>query len=266
MQARQYGVKTAARYRELSVAEVCRPHQRIMRENAGVPNLLDVRVQPQYDFWSVPKNTATIPVTLFTIPQGQQYTPPTGTAITKNAYHTSLQGQGGVFAAPIKVLVKNISFMNDPNMVPVDLNNSILNYLVQFNVQQKTFWQGHMQKLPGGAGAFFSSTQLVGGGTALTGASQQLISSSNGWPTAMNYSPITDLSPGASDASGAPLPPITGVLIEAGQPFNVVADPTLAGAGTGFTTSNLTLLGQGYLSPGITWFCYLEGLTLVAVV
>ena len=256
----------ARRYRKMDAREVGRPHNRLMRANVGIPNVLDARVDPQWDYFSVAKNTATVSVRMFTIPQGQQYTPTGGTALTKNQWHTSLQGQGGVFPAPIKLLVKDISFICDPNIVPTDLNNSILNYYIRFDVMNKEFWQGHMQKLPGGGGAFFSANQLVGGGTALTGPSQSFFSSANGWPTAENYSPLCADAPGASDAQGNPLPPITGVLIESGQPFVVIADPTLAGAGTGFTTTNLSVLGQGYLSPGITWFCYLEGITLVAVV
>jgi hypothetical protein len=247
----------------MDARDVGRPHFPV-RENVGVPGLLDVRVEPQYDFLQVAKNTATVKQTLFSIPQGQSYTPTGGSVLTKNLYHTSL-----VFAsqmdAPRKLLVKALSGMIDPAMVPTDINAAIFDYVVQFIVQSKEFWQGHLAKCPGGAGTFFSSG-FNGATTASTGSAALYFGGANGWPTAQNYSPIVDDSQPPVDATGTPMPKITGVLLESGQQFNLVLDPTLQGAGTGFTTSNLSAAANGYLSPGVTILFYLEGITYNPVV
>lgn len=201
-------------------------------------------------------NTAVRAETLFTIPQGQPYTGAgAGGAINKTAYHTNLL-TAAALDAPKKLLVKNISVVGRPDIVSPDMNALAGQYLVTFSTLGKTFWQGHAQKLPQGGGAFTSS---AGTFTAPFGFQ----SSSNGWPTAQNVAPITD---GVPDIPGyPPIVPITGVLLEQQQPFQVVVDPTQTQA-TIYTTSNWAADTQGIASTGLNCWVYLEGITLVAIV
>lgn len=235
--------------------EVGRPHGRMRVKNI-VQGQLDARVQPLYDFFSVAANTAVRAETLFTIPFGQQYTGAgAGGAIIKTFFHTNLLTSGAL-DAPKKLLVKNVSLMPRPDMSPDDNNALIGQYLITFSTLGKQFWIGHGQKLPAGAGGFVS-----GFGT-LT-APNSVFSSANGWPSGQNVSPITD---GVPDIPGyPPITPITGVLLEQQQPFQVVCDPTQTAA-TIYTTQNSVTTKPGIVSVGVQAWIYLEGITLVAVV
>jgi hypothetical protein len=234
--------------------EIGRPHGRMRLKNI-VQGQLDARVQPLYDFFSVPVNTPVRAETLFTIPFGQQYTPPTATAFQKTLYHTNLLNSGSL-DAPKKLLVKNISLMGRPDVSIDDMNALAGQYVCQFNTLGKQFWIGHGQKLPAGAGVFAS-------GIATLTAPQSAYASANGWPTGQNVAPITD---GVPDIPGyPPITPITGVLLEQQQPFQVIVDPTLT-QGTIYTTQNSTTTKPGIVSVGVIAWVYLEGITLVAVV
>jgi hypothetical protein len=241
--------------RTMSEHEIGRPHGRMRLKNI-VQGQLDARVQPLYDFFSVAANTAVRAETLFTIPFGQQYTGAgAGAAIIKTFFHTNLLTSGAL-DAPKKLLVKNISLMGRPDMTVLDINALVGQYLVTFSTLGKQFWIGHGQKLPAGGGAFAS-------GAATFTAPQAQISTANGWPTAQNVAPITD---GVPDIPGyPPITPITGVLLEQQQPFQVVCDPTQTAAAV-YTTQNGVTTVPGYLSVGIQAWIYLEGITLVAVV
>lgn len=240
--------------RTMSEHEIGRPHGRMRLKNI-VQGQLDARVQPLYDFFSVAITTAVRAETLFTIPFGQQYTGAGGAAINKTLFHTNLLTSGAL-DAPKKLLVKNISLMGRPDMSVPDINALAGQYLVTFSTLGKQFWIGHGQKLPAGGGAFAS-------GAATFTAPQAQISTSNGWPTAQNVAPITD---GVPDIPGyPPITPITGVLLEQQQPFQVICDPTLTAA-TIYTTQNSVTTVPGYVSVGVQAWIYLEGITLVAVV
>ena len=226
-----------------------------MRLKNIVAGQLDARVQPLYDFFSVAVNTAVRAETLFTIPYGQQYTGAGGTAINKTYYHTNLLTSGAL-DAPKKLLVKNISLMGRPDMSIADTIALVGQYVVTFTTLGKQFWIGHGQKLPAGAGAFAS-------GPATFTAPQAQVATANGWPTAQNVAPITD---GVPDIPGyPPITPITGVLLEQQQPFQVICDPSQTAA-TIYTTANSTTTVPGYVSVGVIAWIYLEGITLVAVV
>ena len=242
------------RLRRMEEHQVGRPHARRRLKNI-VQGQMDARVQPLYDIFQVAINTAVVQVTLFTIPFGQQFTPTGGAATTKTLYHTNLLNSGSL-DAPKKLLVKNISILNRPDMSIADANALAGQYVVQFTTLGKQFWVGHAQKAPGGAGVFAS-------GQATFTAPQAQIASANGWPSGQNTAPITDAVP---DIPGyPPITPITGVLLEQGQPFQVIVDPTLTGA-TVYTTANSTTTVPGYVSVGVIAWCYLEGITLVAIV
>jgi hypothetical protein len=247
-------MRTRIALRTLSEHEIGRPHGRMRLKNI-VQGQLDARVQPLYDFFSVAVNTATRAETLFTTPFGQQYTGAGGSAIIKTLWHSNLLTSGAL-DAPKKLLVKNISLVGRPDMSIADVNALVGQYLVSFSTLGKQFWVGHGQKLPAGGGAFAS------GGATFT-APQAQFSAANGWPSAQNVAPITD---GIPDIPGyPPITPITGVLLEQQQPFQVICDPTLT-AGTVYTTANSTTTIPGYVSVGVFAWIYLEGITLVAVV
>lgn len=246
--------RRSVQLRTMSEHEIGRPHGRMRLKNI-VQGQLDARVQPLYDFFSVAVNTATRAETLFTIPYGQTYTGAGGAALIKTYYHTNLLTSGAL-DAPKKLLVKNISLMGRPDMSIADVNALVGQYLVTFTTLGKQFWIGHGQKLPAGGGTFAS------GGATFT-APQAQFGAANGWPSAQNVAPITDPVP---DIPGyPPITPITGVLLEQQQPFQVIADPTQTQA-TVYTTANSTTTVPGYVSVGVIAWIYLEGITLVAVV
>ena len=247
-------MRTRVALRTMSEHEIGRPHGRMRLKNI-VQGQLDARVQPLYDIFTVAVNTACRAETLFTIPYGQQYTGAGGSAVTKTYYHTNLLTSGAL-DAPKKLLVKNISLLNRPDQSVQDTIALVGQYVVTFSTLGKQFWIGHGQKLPGGAGVHAS-------GAATFTSPQAQIATANGWPTAGNVAPITD---GVPDIPGyPPITPITGVLLEQQQPFQVIADPTITG-GTVYTTANSTTTVPGYVSVGIIAWVYLEGITLVAVV
>ncbi len=236
-------------------SEVGRPHNVRRLKNAGVQGQLDVRVEPIYDYWRVLAATALRTETLFTKPQGTPYTPQGGTTITLTQFHTTMV-QSGVMDAPKKMLVKALSFIPWPNTNITDLNNILIQYLVTFSTLQKQFWQGMPMMLPAGGGPF------IGGVGSLT-APASSIGTANGWPDAHNLALITDDVP---DIPGyTPPPPITGVLLETSQPFNVVIDPTQTGSAV-YTTDTTTGVVVGVPGVGVQAHFYLNGLTLVAVV
>jgi hypothetical protein len=240
--------------RRMTEDEIGRPHGRHRVKNL-VQGQMDARVQPLYDIVQVAINTATVAATFFTIPWGQSFTPTGGAATIKTYYHTNLKASGAL-PSPEKFLVKNICLMNRPDMSVADTNALVGQSLVKFNTLGKDFWIGHGQKLPGGAGAFAS-------GAATFTSPQAQISTANGWPSAQNACPITDPVP---DIPGyPPITPITGVLLEQAQPFELTLDPTLTGA-TVYTTANSTTTVPGYVSVGwIAWIVF-EGIRLVAIV
>jgi hypothetical protein len=257
MQATRFAERRLNRpsLRVMSEHEIGRPHGRMRLKNI-VQGQLDARVQPLYDFFSVAVNTAVRAETLFTIPFGQQYTGAgAGAAIIKTFFHTNLLTSGAL-DAPKKLLVKNISLMGRPDMSPLDINALAGQYLITFSTLGKQFWIGHGQKLPAGGGTFVS-------GFATLTAPQAQFSTANGWPSGNNTAPITD---GVPDIPGyPPITPITGVLLEQQQPFQVVCDPTQTAAAV-YTTQNSTTTIPGVVSVGILAWIYLEGITLVAVV
>lgn len=240
--------------RLMEESEVGRPHGRKHVKNI-VQGQMDARVQPIYDVIQIAVNTAVVFWQLFTIPWGQQFTPTGGAATTKTYYHTNLKASGAL-PSPEKFLVKNIAIMPRPDMSIADTNALVGQTVVKFNTLGKDFWIGHAQRLPGGAGAFAS------GGATFT-APQGQFSTANGWPSGNNTAPITDPVP---DIPGyPPITPITGVLLEQAQPFELSLDPTLTGA-TVYTTANSVTSIPGYVSVGWIAWCVFDGIRLVAIV
>jgi len=242
--------------RRMDSSEVGRPHARRRMRNI-IAGSLDARVQPLYDYWAVAAGGSSFrEETLFQIAWGGSYTPAGGSQLIKTYYHTNLTGSGGSLPAPNKLLVKNISIMTRPDMHPTDVVNLAGQYVVEFNTLQKTFWRGHAQKLPAGAGVFVNGfNNGTGAATALT-----LYSAANGWPTASNCSPLVMDTPAIQNAQ---VNPILGVLLEQQQPFYLDVNPTLTGTTAAVTTTTAT---TGVASVGVIAWGYLEGIQLVAIV
>jgi len=257
LQTRRAAQGLSTRYnpklRVMDESEIGRPHGKMRLKNI-VQGQMDARVQPLYDIVQVAAATATVQVTLFTIPFGQQFTPTGGAATTKTLYHTNLLNSGSL-DAPKKLLVKNISLMGRPDMFAPDVNALGGQYVLQFTTLGKQFTVAHGQKFPAGSGTFAS-------GVGTLTAPSALMSSANGWPSAQNTAPITDAVP---DIPGyPPITPITGVLLEQGQPFQIIVDPTLTGAAV-YTTQAAGAIANA-AAVGIIAWVYLEGITLVAIV
>src|SRR5256885_1209764 len=159
--------------RVMDESEVGRPHGRQRVKNI-VQGQMDARVQPIYDIIQVAANTAVVFAQMFTIPFGQSFTPTGGAATTKTLYHTNLKASGQL-PSPEKFLVKNIALMPRPDMVPIDNNALVGQFVAKFNTLGEDFWVGHGQRLPAGSGVLNSG---VGNTTApnVTG------STCNGWP------------------------------------------------------------------------------------
>lgn len=229
---RSAALKKLSRLPKFSAHEIGRPHFRV--QNPIVANMGEAIIQPSYDYYEVAVSTATTKQLLFTVPQGQQYTPAGGAAFTKTYYHTDMQ-QSGVLPAPNKLLVRAVAVWVRGNIHPTDLNLFLDNAMVTFSVNTKDYLVLQAGKMPAGGGGWFTGT--------ITGAQ----TAGNGYPHAENLYTITD-----GD--------ILGVQIEQQQNFQVIIDPTQTATGVGYTT--LSTANGGF---GVSAHVYLEGVLLRAV-
>ncbi|MCI0402698.1 MAG: hypothetical protein L0212_04150 [Acidobacteria bacterium] len=215
-----------ARLPRINAAQVGRPVFR--HRNPLVGGRLYIFDQPIYDVYIVAIATATNEQVLFTIPRGQQFTPPGGAAFTKTAYHTWLT-QAGQLAAPQKHVTRAISLAVRGNITPNDLNRLLFQSLVRLTIDQMDFATVLAQHLGGGGGAF-------------SGAAAGIVV--NGLPVCSN---IYHLDP-------------SGETIEQQQNFSVTISPQLFNDGLGaagaFTTDAAAATPPG---TGIVAWLALEG-------
>lgn len=231
--------------------EVGRP--RLALNNPIVSGQLEYLDQPLYDFYGVDVATALIKLVMFQVQIGQPYTAG-GLAITaKTIYHTNLV-QGGMLDAPKKHLTKGVSVIPWAATHPTDLNAFISQVLLQFNIAEKTYRQALVAKCPAGGGPFFYGTPTGGLVAMLSGAA-------NGWPDVRNVANLTDEFPQVPGLD--PMPAINGQLIEQGQNFNVILDPTI----TGFTvyTTQAAAGDDDTIGIGLLAHVYLEGILIRGV-
>lgn len=221
-----------SRLPKISAHEIGRPHFKL--RNPLVTGMGEAIVQPSYDYYETVQGAATTRQLLFTVPQGQQYTPAGGVAFTKTYYHTDMT-QSGVLPAPNKLLVRGICVFVKGNIHPTDLNLFTDAAMITFAVNTKNYLVIQAGKLPSGGGPFVSGT--------LSGVNSAV----NGYPDAANIYTITD-----GD--------ILGVQIEQQQNFSVIVDPTATATGVGFTA--LTTGNGGF---GVDVHVYLEGVLLRSV-
>lgn len=243
--------------REIEEKEVGRPRASFMRSNPIVSGTLEYLVQPIYDYYGVAVNTAVTKQTLFSVQQGQSFTPAGGSAFTKTLYHTNLV-QAGMLDAPKKMLVKAVAIAPRSDISPQDLSSFISTTLCQLFISGKDYWTVRVDKCPGGAGAFSQNTitqTLASGGTMSNAGS-------NGWPTAQNVASLVDDMPQIPGLP--PMEPILGQLIEQQQNFSVVLDPTILGTASAFTSLAASPSTQ-FVGTGINVNVFLEGVLARAV-
>lgn len=214
------------RLRLMESSEVGRPKHRL--KNPVQSGVLYQFRDPQYDFYGVAPATALTKQTLFAIPQGQQYTPAGGAALVKSAWHTSMV-QSGLFPNPDKFYVKQISVSVRADIYIDDAIRFLMDTLVVFNISQRSFLTVHAYKLPSAGGPWGSTTGLIG----------------NGWPSHDNEFDFSDQ---------------LGEIVEQGQNFNVVLDPTQVedADGNGVYTTQSDQQEAG--GTGINCFVHLDGL------
>ncbi len=251
-------VRTAKRFSHLprlEAYEVGRPKFRL--RNPVASGLGDFIVQPIWDFYGVAAATATIRQTLFTIPQGSNFTITGGATFAKTVNTTSMT-LNAQLEAPQRLLVRAVSVYLDNAMSQNDVVSFIGQTMLFFNISTKAFLSILVAKCPAGGGAWGMALTIQAQTGAAAGAFANL--SGNGLPTAMDgYSVVAPGAPG--------FPTIEGVLIEQQQAFNVILDPTLAAhvAAVGFTTGAAASAAAVQGGVGVRAFVFLEG-TLVRAV
>lgn len=225
---------------ELQASDLGRPHSR--KRNPIMAGYLEGITQALYDVYAIAANTATIKLTLFAVPQGQNYTFGGVTTFTKTSAHTSMI-QAGVLEAPKKHIVRAISVFTEGNVVGNDLER-LNETFFQFNVNGKSYQDTIIGRLPAGGGAFASmmGTFVATNGYSLT---------SNGWPSVNNTYSL---------AYG-------GVPIEQQQNFNAVIDPTISGvSAAAFTTAGAVAApGTPIAGTGIFAHVFFDGILFRAV-
>lgn len=181
-------------------SEIGRPRA-LRRSNPAISGQQYQYRQPQYDVYMVAPATQLTKQVLFQITQGQQYTPAGGGAFFKTQWHTSMV-QAGLFPNPDVFYAKQISVDFRGDIYIADAQHLLWDSLITFNISQRPFLQLAATKLPGAGGLFgFVGTNFT-----------------NGLPTQDNEFDFSDTQ---------------GEVIEQGQNFNVVVDPTLVIDSTG---------------------------------
>lgn len=181
--------------------------------------------EPRYDVYLVTVNTALDRQRLFQIPQGQQYTPTGGAALTKTEWHTNMT-TAGTLPNPQKFFIKAVSVAIRPDTDVQDATRFLYDTLVTLKIQRPLLEQ-HAILLPGLGGLYGGSSAIV----------------SNGLPDARsNFQTFGE----------------EGETIEQLQQFEVALDPTRVkdAAGNGTYTLRTTAAG-GF---GINCFVRLDGL------
>lgn len=194
----------------ISAFELGRPRARLGNPNTGIP---EVVVQPQYDVYAVAAGSAMGALTLFTVPQGQQFNQNGVAAFTKGAGHTTLK-QAGMLQSSYTFIVRGLAVSVSalqgsahPILHPEDLTNFIYSFF-QFTINDKSYYDGIGAWLPCGGGI-----TVTGFGSSTAPAVQW--SATNGFPETDNIYSI----PG-------------GQYINPQETFAFIINPTLNAGGT----------------------------------
>lgn len=209
---------------ELSAQELGRPRARL--KNPILEGKLYVFRQPLYDIYQTKVGTASVKQTLFTVPQGQSYTPTGGTAYAKTAWHTNMVA-AGVLPSPEKFFIKSLQVEFFANTAIADICGMVNVTLLQLLISQRSYAQEGLSRFPAAGGVYSASSTAT----------------SNGYPDGRNFW-VT-----YGDV---------GETIEQLQTINVVLDPTLAIDSEGNTTySSAAAASNGV---GINIKVHLDGL------
>ena len=239
---------------EIEAHEIGRP--RFLLRNPLAGGLGDFVVQPEWDYYGVAASTACVEQTLFSIPQGNQFTITGGATFTKTSQTTSMVKQSEL-QAPERLLVRGISVYLDNTMNQGDVAKFLSQVQLNFKVSTKSFLLLPLiAKLPAGGGGW---AQQFGA----TAATTIIGVAGNGLPSAQEG--FSMVQPGVG-MQGDPeyFPTIDGVLIAQQQAFSVIVSPQLAAhiAAAGFTTSAAGAVPPGV---GVNAFVFLEGTKARAV-
>lgn len=212
----------------MQVSEIGRPKARL--KNPLISGQLYNFRQPQWDVYEVDAATLLTRQRLFQIPIGQQYTPAGGAAQVKTLYHTSMV-QAGILPNPNKLYAKAISISLRADVYITDAVRFLADTVATLEISGRSFLDIHAFKAPQ-AGGLFGFNIL---GAPLT----------NGWPDAKNQFEFSDA---------------LGEIIEQGQNFAVILDPTQVVDAQGNTTYTTQSDQQEAGGTGINCHVYLDGL------
>jgi len=168
--------------RKLSAFELGKPKARLGNPNTGIPEVI---VQPLYDIYAVLAGNAMGKLTLFTVPQGQQYNFNGITAFNKGPGHTNLV-QAGMLESSYTFVVRALAVTVMGNQAtttnnylhPIDANNFLSSFF-QFTINRKSYYDGIGFWLPCGGGTFVSGAGNTTAPLVATGVTNGLPQSRN---------------------------------------------------------------------------------------
>jgi hypothetical protein len=256
---------TAKRFshlQEIEAHEIGRPHFRFKNPLAG--GLGDFVVQPEWDFYGIAASTACVQQTLFSIPQGQNFTITGGATFAKTLQTTSMQ-LNAQLQPPERLLVRGIQVFLDNTMNQGDVAKAVSQILLNFNVSTKSFFVTNLlAKLPAGGGGWAQQFGATAATTIIGVVGNGIPNEHQGYavtaPGAQGFSATGD----PNEIAMSTFPQIDGILIAQQQAFKVVVDPTLAAhiAAAGFSTAAAGAVPPG---TGLNMFVHLEGTKARAV-
>jgi hypothetical protein len=167
-----------ARWKNISVHQLGRPHSRLRNPNTGIPEII---VQPLYDIYGVAAGQPMGALRLFTVPIGQTFNFNGVTAFSKTFCHTNLV-QSGMLESSYSFIVRGLGLYCQGVQGAADAPYAgipdVVNFLSCYNnfaINNKPYFQGIGAWLPGGGG--------VHGAGAGTAPNFQAV---NGWPVSDN--------------------------------------------------------------------------------
>lgn len=256
---------TAKRFshlQEIEAHEIGRPHFRFKNPLAG--GLGDFVVQSEWDGYFVAAATACVAQTLFSIPQGSNFTITGGATFSKTLQTTSMQ-LNAQLQPPERLLVRGITVFLDNTMNQGDAAKFVSQVLLNFFVSTKSFLVTNLVgKLPGGGGAWAQQFGATAATTIIGVVGNGIPSEHQGFavtaPGAQGFSATGD----PQEIAMSTFPQIDGILIAQQQAFRVEIHPELAAhiAAAGFTTAAAGAVPPGV---GVNAFVHLEGTKARAV-
>jgi hypothetical protein len=197
--------------------------------------------EPLRDYSATAAGQALALQILFSTPIGQQYTPVGATTgFQKTRYHTNLKKQGEL-PNPQKFQVEGIFAQIHPSTTPADAKAFLTQVLNTFTIgsEDKRYIEAQPFLLGGG-----SSVHVTGSMFQATAADSFQLAVANGWEMTKNIHVL-----GEDVDSGAQ-------IIEQGQSFQLLEDPTQDTGDAAYTTNATTTKPPG---TGVRMFYYLPG-------